>query len=70
MEETPPFKAEYAKSDRASCKGCFVGICKDDLRMAEMVQVRLYCLYPAYSYNDFLIFVFLNVLSFYLVSLL
>ena len=44
MEETPPFKAEYAKSDRASCKGCFVGICKDDLRMAEMVQVRLYCI--------------------------
>ena len=33
------FKAEYAKSNRASCKGCRDGIGKDTLRLALMVQV-------------------------------
>ncbi|CAD5118902.1 DgyrCDS7576 [Dimorphilus gyrociliatus] len=33
-----PFKAEYAKSNRASCKKCFKNIGKDSLRLAIMVQ--------------------------------
>ena len=33
------FKAEYAKSNRASCKMCKGGINKDTLRLAIMVQV-------------------------------
>jgi len=35
-----PFKAEYAKSGRASCKSCTNSIAKDSLRLAIMVQVR------------------------------
>ena len=34
-----PFKAEYAKSGRASCKGCKSSIAQDSLRLAVMVQV-------------------------------
>ena len=34
-----PFKAEYAKSGRASCKSCRSAIAKDTLRLAIMVQV-------------------------------
>ena len=34
-----PFKAEYAKSGRASCKLCSGTIAKDSLRIAIMVQV-------------------------------
>lgn len=34
-----PFLAEYAKSNRASCKGCKDKIGKDSLRIARMVQV-------------------------------
>ncbi|XP_055838265.1 poly [ADP-ribose] polymerase [Episyrphus balteatus] len=33
-----PFKCEYAKSGRASCKGCKTNIGKDSLRIAAMVQ--------------------------------
>ncbi|XP_074645175.1 poly [ADP-ribose] polymerase 1-like [Tubulanus polymorphus] len=33
-----PFKAEYAKSGRASCKSCKTSISKDSLRLAVMVQ--------------------------------
>ncbi|KAL7019197.1 hypothetical protein ACKWTF_011043 [Chironomus riparius] len=33
-----PFKVEYAKSGRASCRGCKSSIGKDDLRLARMVQ--------------------------------
>jgi hypothetical protein len=33
------FKAEYAKSGRASCKGCKGTISQDSLRLAVMVQV-------------------------------
>ncbi|XP_041351454.1 poly [ADP-ribose] polymerase 1-like [Gigantopelta aegis] len=33
-----PFKAEYAKSSRASCKACRQGITQDTLRLAVMVQ--------------------------------
>lgn len=33
------YKAEYAKSGRASCKKCKENIAKDSLRMAIMVQV-------------------------------
>ncbi len=32
------FRAEYAKSDRSTCKGCRTGINKDSLRLAIMVQ--------------------------------
>ena len=35
------FKAEYAKSNRASCKCCSGLIAKDSLRLAIMVQVRI-----------------------------
>ncbi|XP_037073152.1 poly [ADP-ribose] polymerase 1-like [Pollicipes pollicipes] len=38
MEEDLPFRAEYAKSGRAGCKGCKGNIAKDTLRMAAMVQ--------------------------------
>eukprot|EP00794_Sanderia_malayensis_P012686 gene12686-13988_t len=33
-----PFRAEYAKSGRAGCKGCRTPIAKDSLRLAKMVQ--------------------------------
>ena len=36
-----PFKAEYAKSGRASCKSCRDSIAKDSLRLAIMVQVEI-----------------------------
>ena len=36
-----PFSAEYAKSNRASCKACHDNIAKDTLRLAVMVQVSL-----------------------------
>jgi hypothetical protein len=32
------FRAEYAKSDRSTCKGCHSTINKDTLRLAIMVQ--------------------------------
>lgn len=35
-----PYRAEYAKSNRSSCKGCKSKIEKDHLRLAVMVQVR------------------------------
>ncbi len=37
MEESG-FRAEYAKSDRSTCKGCRSTIAKDSLRLAIMVQ--------------------------------
>lgn len=33
-----PYKAEYAKSSRASCRSCKETIAKDTLRLAVMVQ--------------------------------
>lgn len=33
------YRAEYAKSGRASCKKCKENIAKDSLRLAIMVQV-------------------------------
>lgn len=33
------YRAEYAKSGRASCKKCGESIAKDSLRLALMVQV-------------------------------
>ena len=39
MAEDLPFKAEYAKSNRSSCKLCREKIAKDSLRVAKMVQV-------------------------------
>ena len=41
------FKAEYAKSARSSCNQCGNTIEKDELRLAEMVQVR----HSAISWN-------------------
>ncbi|KAM7363583.1 poly-(ADP-ribose) polymerase [Cochliomyia hominivorax] len=38
MELELPFKAEYSKSNRASCKGCKDKIGQDTLRIAAMVQ--------------------------------
>jgi len=43
-DEDKPFKAEYAKSGRSSCKQCKGLINKDILRMAKMVQVKPYSL--------------------------
>jgi len=40
-DEDKLYKAEYAKSGRASCKKCKDNIAKDSLRMAIMVQVTL-----------------------------
>lgn len=39
MADDLPYKAEYAKSDRSSCKFCKSNISKDGLRVAKMVQV-------------------------------
>ncbi|XP_064542209.1 poly [ADP-ribose] polymerase isoform X3 [Drosophila montana] len=38
MDIELPYVAEYAKSGRASCKGCKTAILKDSLRLAVMVQ--------------------------------
>eukprot|EP00117_Sycon_ciliatum_P025830 scpid32102/ scgid21352/ Poly [ADP-ribose] polymerase 1; NAD(+) ADP-ribosyltransferase 1; Poly[ADP-ribose] synthase 1 len=38
MSDDLPFKAEYAKSGRSSCKACKSAISKDSLRLAKMVQ--------------------------------
>lgn len=37
-----PYRAEYAKSNRASCRGCKSSIGKDTLRLAVMVQVSVF----------------------------
>ncbi|XP_043916143.1 poly [ADP-ribose] polymerase 1 [Protopterus annectens] len=42
MAEEKPYKAEYAKSGRASCKKCKENISKDILRMAIMVQSPMF----------------------------
>jgi poly [ADP-ribose] polymerase len=42
MSDDLPYRAEYAKSGRASCKGCKSPIAKDTLRLAVMVQVETY----------------------------
>ena len=39
MADDLPYKAEYAKSGRSSCKLCKSNISKDILRVAKMVQV-------------------------------
>ena len=41
MSDDLPYRAEYAKSGRASCKGCKTSIAKDSLRLAVMVQVSV-----------------------------
>lgn len=33
-----PFKADYAKSDRATCRGCKAKIGRDALRIAILLQ--------------------------------
>uniref|UniRef100_A0A8C9VCE1 Poly [ADP-ribose] polymerase n=1 Tax=Scleropages formosus TaxID=113540 RepID=A0A8C9VCE1_SCLFO len=42
MADTILYKAEYAKSGRASCKKCKENIAKDSLRMAIMVQSPMF----------------------------
>ncbi|XP_072356323.1 poly [ADP-ribose] polymerase 1 [Scyliorhinus torazame] len=42
MAEGKLFKAEYAKSGRASCKKCTESIAKDSLRLAIMVQSPMF----------------------------
>lgn len=42
MEIELPFKVEYSKTGRASCKGCKTKIDQNDLRIAVMVQVGCY----------------------------
>ncbi|XP_060074355.1 poly [ADP-ribose] polymerase 1-like [Ylistrum balloti] len=37
-----PFKSEYAKSGRSSCKACSMSISKDSLRLAIMVQSPMF----------------------------
>ncbi|XP_021365761.1 poly [ADP-ribose] polymerase 1-like isoform X2 [Mizuhopecten yessoensis] len=37
-----PFKSEYAKSGRSSCKACSLSISKDSLRLAIMVQSPMF----------------------------
>lgn len=39
MSEELPFKAEYAKTGRAGCKGCKEKIEQGTVRLAVMVQV-------------------------------
>lgn len=39
MEVDLLYRAEYSKSNRASCKGCKITIPKDVVRIARMVQV-------------------------------
>ena len=34
-----PYRAEYAKSGRAKCKGCKAEVPKGDCRLASMTQV-------------------------------
>ena len=34
-----PYRAEYAKTGRAKCKGCKAEIPKGDMRIAAMTQV-------------------------------
>ena len=34
-----PYRGEYAKSGRSSCKACKINIEKGELRLAAMVQV-------------------------------
>jgi hypothetical protein len=41
MSDDLPYRAEYAKSGRASCKGCRNPIAKETLRLAVMVQVGM-----------------------------
>ncbi|PSN54639.1 Poly [ADP-ribose] polymerase [Blattella germanica] len=42
MSDDLPYRAEYAKSGRASCKGCKSPIAKDVLRLAVMVQSPMF----------------------------
>lgn len=39
MAEDLPYKAEYAKTGRAGCKGCKIKIDQGALRLGVMVQV-------------------------------
>lgn len=42
VEMDLPYRAEYSKSGRASCRGCKSQIAKDILRLAVMVQSPMF----------------------------
>lgn len=44
-----PYRGEYAKSGRASCKTCKTKIDKGELRLAAMVQVSFDELYAFFD---------------------
>ena len=48
MSDDLPYKAEYAKSGRASCKSCKSTIAQASLRLARMVQVS-YTIYGKFQ---------------------
>ena len=49
-----PFRSEYAKSGRSSCKACKTNIEKAQLRLAAMVQVILKYIYTiSINLNNF-----------------
>ena len=50
MSDDLPYKAEYAKSGRASCKSCKSTIAQASLRLARMVQVS-YTIYRKVVYD-------------------
>lgn len=58
-----PFRAEYAKSNRSSCKMCKNKIEKGELRMAAMVQVRasIVCQSPISIYLATVMFCLMSV---------
>ena len=42
-----PYRSEYAKSGRSSCKACKTSIGKAELRLAAMVQVDIKFISPS-----------------------
>lgn len=49
MDIELPYLAEYARTGRATCKGCKSTISKDTLRIAVMVQVSYYVVHTYVS---------------------
>ena len=64
-----PYKTEYAKSNRSSCKKCKCKIDKEELRIAAMVQVRNATnIFNAFKFLYFTLFEFHNFLKISLYS--
>ena len=49
-----PYKAEYAKSSRSSCKACKAPIAKDVLRLAVVVQVCFIVMFLLSEFRAFM----------------